>query len=83
MCLANSAGVARRAVISHAVAFAPFSQNSNGSAEAGFDQAQLTHWKPSTLFCRSSTSGPLRGTPSRRRMLANDRADPQPPEGCL
>ena len=68
-------------VISHAVALAPFSQNSNGSGLAGFGQAQLTHWNPSTLFCRLSVSAPLTGTPSRLRIFASDRAEPQPPEG--
>ena len=62
---------------------APFSQNSRASGAAGFVQAQLTHWKPSTLFCRVSASVPLSKTPSLLKMLPRDRAEPQPPEGRL
>ena len=83
MCLAKKSGVHRCAVISQAVALAPFSQNSNGSGFAGLDHAQLTHWKPSTLFCRVKVSAPLASTPSRARMVPSDFADPQPPAGAV
>ena len=79
---AKNSGVVRAVVISHAVALAPFSQNSNGSGCAGLDQAQLTHWKPSGLFCCDKASMPLAGMPSRARMVPSDFADPQPPAGA-
>ena len=77
----KKSGVARWEVMSQAVALAPFSQNSKGSGLAGLTQAQLTHWKPSTLFCRVSARAPLAGTPVRRRILPRERAEPQPPAG--
>jgi len=70
-------------VISHAVASAPFSQNSNGSGSAGFDHAQLTHWTPSALFWRDRIIGPLAGTPSCERIFPSDRVEPQPPAGSV
>ena len=50
VCWAKNAGSTRLDVISHAVALAPFSQNSNGCGSAGLGQAQLTQSNPPGLF---------------------------------
>ena len=57
----ENSGVARWASISQAVAFAPFSQNSN-ARDFGFAHAQLTQAKPLLLFWCSRRRAPLSGT---------------------
>src|SRR4051812_15323969 len=79
VCLAKNSGVTRLLVISQVVALAPFSQNSKTRGSAGLAQAQLTHMKPSGLFCLSRTGGAVNGTRSRPMLAANERTDPQPP----
>ena len=83
LCSWKNAGVVRSFVSSQAVAFAPSSQNSAGCGVPGFDQAQLTHMKPSGLFCRANSRRPSAGRCSRDRISASDRTDPQPPAGPL
>src|SRR3954447_26399324 len=80
VCLAKNSDVTRLLVISQVVALAPFSQNSNTRGSAGLAQAQLTHMKPSGLFCFIRTRGPRSGTRSRARVFASDCTEPQPPD---
>ena len=70
-------------MISHAVALAPFSQNSNGLGLAGLGQAQLTQSNPPGLFCSVMAVKPLTGMPSLSRIPANPLIEPQPPEGAV
>ena len=72
VCCAKNSGVTALAVISQAVAFAPFSQNSKTCGSAGLAQAQLTHMKPSGLFCCISTRVPLTATSSWVRIVFSD-----------
>ena len=81
VCLLKNSGVVVLVVISQAVAFAPFSQNSNGWGEAGFAQEQLTHAKPSVLFCFNKISLPKMATSSCVRMAPTAFTEPQPPAG--
>src|SRR3569832_334656 len=79
LCSAKNSGVVRLSVISQAVALAPFSQNSKGWGSAGLAHEQLTHMKPSGLFCFIRTSGPRSGISSWVNMLASATTDPHPP----
>src|ERR1700710_2475681 len=65
--------------MSHVVAFAPFSQNSNTLGSAGLAHAQPTHMRPACLFCFSKTRLPFNGTCSRVRLLTTGFTEPQPP----
>ena len=82
MCCAKNSGVVRRDVNSHALALAPFSQNSNFSGFSGCGHAHDTQVKPRGLFCRhnSFTVAGI-GTCSRCRMALTDFTEPQPPAG--
>src|SRR5471030_462936 len=82
----KNSGVARLVVISQAVAFAPFSQNSNKCGSAGLAHEQLTHAKPSGLFCLNNTRVPFTATCSCRSIDETALTEPQPPAGwsyCL
>ncbi|PAV71837.1 hypothetical protein WR25_11235 [Diploscapter pachys] len=68
-------------VSSHAVAFAPFSQNSAICGCAGFPQAHETHMTPPGLFSRVNSRAVSGRTFSRRLISATDFIDPQPPAG--
>src|SRR6202167_2458391 len=81
VCLLKNSGVVVLVVISQAVALAPFSQNSNGWGDAGFAQEQLTHMKPSVLFCFSRISLPRRATSSCVRIAPTAFTDSHPPAG--
>src|ERR1700744_112144 len=81
-CSAKNLGVQRRLVISQMVALAPSSQNSAGCGCAGLAQAQDTHMKPSTLFCRASSARVSAGRgASSSATSAMPRIEPQPPAG--
>jgi hypothetical protein len=76
----KNSGVIRFAVVSHAVAFAPLSQNSNVWGSAGFAHEQLTHMNPSGLFCFSKIALSFNGTFSCDNVDVTDFNDPQPPD---
>ena len=63
----KNVGGLRLPVSSHAVALAPFSQNSAACGLAGLAHAQLTHMKPPGLFCSVKAAAPDAGTCSRSR----------------
>src|SRR5579875_4064913 len=80
VCCAKNSGVVRKLVSSHALAFAPFSQNSNLAGFSGWGHAHDTQVKPRGLFCRhSSRTVEGIGTFSRCRIALTELTDPQPP----
>jgi hypothetical protein len=63
VCCAKKSGVQRCAVISQAVALAPFSQNSKGKGWAGLTQAQL----PGIIDATASIEGTIERMAGRTR----------------
>src|ERR1700761_1835521 len=83
VCSAKNSGVQRSFVNSQAVALAPCSQNSAAWGSAGLAHEQLTHWKPSGLFCLSRMRVPSSRMCASPSACATSLTDVQPPAACM